>query len=365
MIDSTVAVKAIEKGNYEWQDALAAVFQVWRERKIQADISSLWIDYAGNNSRSISIRSGGNRFPRQSDMKPVKAFVAEFVKLNDLPAIENFMTKLRQKLIGDEKQQRKFAKLLSHQKNFAISYKKLAPVGDYIYVAQTLNTRKTFWLGVKERQRFRFPSPFQVVTFNDISVQIKQFKSTEADAFIEWLGQSNVLANLHDFDPIYKTDNKGVQTSVWGETLKYFSGNFNNALYSDLLAEVAKQLANKADPTFGEKLFSSVAQGKPVSVYELLGSDLKTFVALPVEQQTQLAKFAIELEKKNDNPFGNEVGEPIVERSSRGKTCLFDIGQCGTSGQSCKTAQGQTLERPRHYEPTLRRLGSRLSQIDP
>ena len=43
-----------------------------------------------------------------------------------------------------------------------------------------------------------------------------------------------------------------------------------------------------------------------------------------MEQQTQLAKFAIELEKKNDNPFGKEAGEPLSKEAQEAKrVCLI------------------------------------------
>ena len=203
----------------KWSEALAKVFEIRRERKIQADISAFWIDYAARKTVKNSLPPRLNRIPFKPNMAPLSYFLAEYIKVNQLPAIEGFMTRLRLKLLGNEEQQRELVRLLSNQKLYETNYRKLEPVGTYYNAALQLDTRDTFWLNLKETQRFKFPFQPRITRHSYITLPMSTFGSTEVDALIEWLGRSNVLADLENFDPIYQADGKVLQASAWGIAL--------------------------------------------------------------------------------------------------------------------------------------------------
>ena len=89
----------------KWRGALSTVFEIWEERQMQTDISELWIDFASQNSFHRNIRMRSGRIDLYA-LSPVTEFLNAFSELNDLPAIENFLTRLRLKLLGNEEQQR-------------------------------------------------------------------------------------------------------------------------------------------------------------------------------------------------------------------------------------------------------------------
>ena len=87
------------------------------------------------------------------------------------------------------------------------NYRLLAPT---ISLAQSLQSRKTFWLGVQEMRRFSFPNQASDLYSSKIRKAISTFDAYEVDELLEWLKRSAVLGDLNDFDPY---DNRNRKTS--------------------------------------------------------------------------------------------------------------------------------------------------------
>ena len=134
---------------------------------------------------------------------------------------------------------------------------------------------------------------------------LEKFETTEMDSLIEWLGQSSTVADLKGFDPYYYPTRIGVtqlQESAWGNTLAGIGRQPES-----WRAELAKRLTLKSNRTFGENLLLSVAEGKPANIYQLLGSNLDTFDALPLEQRIQLSKFASAMNASDTAKFDKKL----------------------------------------------------------
>ena len=273
----------------QWQAGLSTVVEVWKERKLQADISPFMIDYA---ARKLDERSGWatrNGVP-YLDSELVVGYLKEFAEANDLAQVEDLLTRLRLKMLGSEEEQRELAKLVVDRKTIQKNQKKLRPTGTYFFIVQSLNSRKTFWLGLRESQRFPFANQFNSDQSRKVLELMEGFGDDEVDSMLEWLRQSKVLADLDDFDPLF-SQKDDTNKSLWGSVLKNFRYRYN----TKLKAVLVKQLAKKAAPTFGEELLLAFANAKPANIYQLLGSKLDAFSALPEERQRQLARFASEI----------------------------------------------------------------------
>ena len=286
----------------KWQMALSTVAETWKDRKIQTDISSLWIDYAARKSFGPNRTVSPTEIPRQHEMRAVTYFMQQNSLKDDLAKTEDFMNRLRLKLLGDERQQQELSKLLVNQESVIKNSRKLEPVGTYYFIAQTLKSRETFWLAAKEMRRFRYPFPTNDFTASEVYGFLSNFSSTENDLLLAWLGQTNVLSDLSDFEPFFKPKVKGPQTSVWGETLKLIAGRS-----SHMKPGLEKQLSAKSDRTFGESLFLATLEKKPANIYQLLGEDLETFNSLPAERQLQLASFVSEIITNDTARYGQNL----------------------------------------------------------
>ena len=172
---------------------------------------------------------------------------------------------------------------------------------DYFSIAQTLKSRHTFWLGVKEMNRFALPNRRDKDARGKVLEVTAGFQPDEADSMLEWLRQSSTLADLDKFDPYYLSG-KDMEESVWGRVLN----NLRFRYHDELKGNLAKRLSQKAQPTFGEKVLLSLTQEKAVNIYQMLGSEFKTFSTLPKEQQIKLAKFASEINTINRDWFGKQ-----------------------------------------------------------
>ena len=96
-----------------------------------------------------------------------------------------------------------------------------------------------------------------------------------------------------------------------------------------------------AEPTFGEKLLRSFANDKPANIYDLLGADLETLVALPLEQQTRLAKFATQITNINFQRFSRRV----LPNSTAGKEAKRLCRAWESVTLEAKVAQLQKVKR--------------------
>ena len=273
----------------KWLEALTTVIEVWKERQLQSDISPFVIAYAARKSDG---RFGGSRngVPYRNSDEILNIYVRELAKEKDLPKIEAFMAQLRLKLLGDEKQQQEIAKLVADPTTIQKNWQKVVPAGVYYNLAKTLQTRETFWFGIKESQRFPFPNQHNGNFSQQLMELMSGFKPEESEALVEWLGQSKVLNDISNFDPYYPAG-EDAKTSAWGDVLRRMRYRSRRKTK----AALAKRLSKKADLTFGEQLLVRFAKGKPANVYQMLGADLDTFSALPAKQQIRMAKFAGEV----------------------------------------------------------------------
>ena len=286
----------------KWSHLLSTSVEIWKERNLKADISSFVIDYAGRKRlRNAYASNSRNGIPYIDDGSLVQDFVTEFVKVSTPAKIEEFMSNLRLKMLGSEKKQRELSKLMADEDSVELHSGELAPVGTYYFIAKSLQSPKVLWLAAKEMQRFPFPGQDQSEFSQKLLAEMSRYKVSEVDTLLKWLGESKVLANLSDFDPIYGTNEQGAQTSVWGAVLRGLRYQYENKTK----AEIVKRLSQKADLTFGEKLLLSFASGKPANIYQMYGSEFDTFSAFPKEQQIKLAKFAIEVNDANVSSFGH------------------------------------------------------------
>ncbi|MDB2686713.1 tetratricopeptide repeat protein [Mariniblastus sp.] len=298
----------------KWSEVMTTVFEIWKERKSKADISAYVIDYAARKQPNDYNWSSRNGIPHRYGDDLLQNFMNEFVKVSELSKIEQFMTDLRLKMLGSEEEQRELAKLLVDEKTVDKNRNKLLPLGTYYFTAQLLMKKKTLWLGVKEMQRFPFPGQDQSEFSRKLLIAMSEFKASEVDALFEWLGESKVLANLSDFDPIYRTTDQDSQASVWAAVLRGIKYQYDITIYP----EIAQQLSQKSDLTFGEKLLLSFSGRKPANIYQMYGDELETFSALPNEQQIQLAKFAKEIIDASISSFGSrQVSKLPTTKESR------------------------------------------------
>jgi len=119
---------------------------------------------------------------------------------------------------------------------------------------------------------------------------------------------------LTNFDPYYLSDENS-KASVWGEVYE----NFRYRVSSDLKGEISKKLSAKKKRTFGENFLKTVCEGTTVNIYDMLGSELKTFKALPADQRTNLARFANQVNEIAISKLGGRRGAGL-KLSAEGKT---------------------------------------------
>ena len=294
----------------KWNVVLTTAVEIWKERKLKADISAYMIDHAARKQTLDD--NWRNGVPHRYGVDLLQDFLNEFTKVNELAKIEQFMTNLRFKMFGSEEEQRELAKLLVDENTVENNLDKLLPLGTYYLTAQSLMKKKTFWLGVKETQRFLFPDQDQSELSRKLIIAMSEFKVGEVDSLVEWLGESPVLANLSDFDPIYRAAGQDSQASVWAAVLTSITSQYDSKLHP----EIAKQLSQKSDLTFGEKLLLSFTKREPANIYQMYADELDTFSALPNEQQVMLAKFAKEVIDAN---IWISTGVPTTEQSREAK----------------------------------------------
>ena len=348
----------------KWNEVLWTVVEVWGERKLQAEISPFLIDYAARKSDRNYGWSSYNGIPYRDDGELLTDYLTEFAEVNELPKVQEFMANLRLKMIGSEEEQNELSKQLLDQSVSKSDKEKLMQAGSYTIIAQSLKSRKTFWLGVKENLRFTFPERHDSDLPNEILEVMSGFETNEVDLLLEWLGQSDVLADLNDFDP-YFTSIDGGQTSVWVEVLKSLKYNHPFQL------AISKKLSKKADRTFGEDVLLSLAQGKPANIYQMLGSRIDKFTTLPVDQQSQLAKFASEVNSVNISRFGNRkvMKLPETEESKAAKRNCLSLMKESVSSEVMKLTKAKRfkdLDIPAHeFEDWSKNLLASLSVTAP
>ena len=285
----------------EWSAALSTVVEVWKERKLQADISPFLINFAGRKPSNNYGYSSHNGIPYRDDgdLELLKEYLEQFAEISDLSKVKDFMAELRLKMIGSEEEQRELSKLLVKKSSATRKDRdKMMMAGSYAILSRNLSSRKTFWLGVKEGQRFTFPNQDNSDLSSEILDVMSEFKPEETGSLLKWLRQSSFLTELNDFDP-YLISEEGEPDSVWGSVLDSLKYNYS------FKEPVVKQLSKKKDLTFGEKLLLAYSDGKPANIYQMLGSKLEVFSALPEEQQSRLARFASEVNTINIDRFGS------------------------------------------------------------
>ena len=299
----------------KWHEVLSEVEEIWTERKLQADISPFLIDYTARKSKDRRKWVSRNGIFHRDDGTLFIDYLGKFVEANDLPQAEALMTKLRLKMLGSEEEQRELAKLLVDQETVQKNMEKIVPIGTYIFISQSLLLKKTYWLGIKEMQRFSFPDQADYDFPTGITRSVVDFRVGQVDELLEWLGRSDVLAGLGDFDPYYPAHSE--QGSVWGEVLK----NLGYRTDFKLKAKLVERLSQQTDRTFGEKILLAVVKTEPINIYQILGTELDAFSALPVEQQSLLAKFARDVDEINLGRFGREKlnGLPTSKESETAK----------------------------------------------
>ena len=308
-----------------WNRALSTVVQIWKERKMKADISSFIIDHAVNLMETPSAY-GNNGLGMVDGMPYVNVgsllpeFLKQFVEVGELSEVEDFMTQLRLKMIGSEEEQVKVSKLLTNEKSVQANLASVRSVGTYYFVAKQLLTRRTFWIGVKEVQRFQLPGHQPSKEYSRLILEaMSQFDVNEVDSLTAWLGQSSLLKELDEFDPFYAAENDE-ESSVWATVLM----SIRYSLAKDVRTELAKQLSEKTDRTFGEELLLPFAEGNAANIYHILGSKIDTFNALPVKRQKQLAKFAGELDEIRLFSSSKSKTFPVTDQSRAAKRkCLL------------------------------------------
>ena len=307
-----------------WRTALRTIVEVWKERKIQADVSQFFIDYAVAMKRY----SGGrvNGFPYQEREGLLTEYAKELAEVKGLAKVSDFMKRLRFKMLGSETEQQELLKLLVDQETVQRTVRakpgKLAPVGTYYFLADSLKShgpKELYWLGVNEMERFPIPNR-RVFSDYELRSKMAEFKEDEVDSQLDWLRQSGALAGLSNFNPHFSTEGNSSQ-SVWGSFLAqlrygYPGGSKDKAI---------DRLSKKKDPTFGEKILLSFVKPEPANVYEMLGSEMAAFKTLPAEQQIRIARFA------------SEVGDLNVKLFRQKKTNTLLLSDNGKAAKKLST----------------------------
>ena len=313
----------------ELKKVMSTIVEVWRERKLKADISKVLVAYVAGKKGNQYGTSTYNGIPYQSTDTVVTDFVTEIAELNGVSKAEEFMTQLRFELLGSEEEQQELAKLAVDQETMRKNMKKLEPAGTYVFFARALTEgkkRKTFWLGVKEMQRFSFPRQPKLTGYQVRSL-LGGFKENELDAQLDWLKQGDFLVGLSDFDP--RNEKSDSSESLWGDALEQMRYSFPNQLKD----QTSERLSAKADPTFGEKLLLSFAKQEPADIYQLLGSELETFKALPEQQKVQLARFANEI---------NEIDTIRVQQNKKFKLAVSEESKAAK--EICVRLRSKSME---------------------
>ena len=79
LIDAAKGTKR-RSDEQKWQAAMATVVEVWKERKLQADVSQFFIDYAVRQPDSRSGTSSRNGIPYRDRVELWSDYVKELVK---------------------------------------------------------------------------------------------------------------------------------------------------------------------------------------------------------------------------------------------------------------------------------------------
>ena len=265
-----------------WQATLDNVYEIWKDREIKADISSMILDFASRKQKDNNYYGAGT---------VVGSFAKTLAKRESSDAVAGFLARLRESHMGTEEEQEELMELLSDPKKMARNRKKLTPVMHYVQTVQALsNTRETFFLSAKEMSRFQIPGQGGGNLEYRFSELMEQFKPDEADEYIAWLNSGNLLGSLENFDPFYQKE-EGDSATVWGDVLPSLSYRINDKLKTNVL----KLLEAKPERTFGESLFVAFAKDRSQNIYNLIGEHADDFESLSEDRQSDIARFANQL----------------------------------------------------------------------
>ena len=299
-----------------WQSTMGNVFEIWKDRELDVDISDLVLDYAGReqNNPSFGYGYGGG-----NGDSVVSGFLSSVTKNKGVEATGEFLTKLRASLLGGEEKEAELLTLLEDQKKAARSRRKLMPLMQYLSVVQGLTTsRDTFFLAFKEISRFKTPGggPGQRLEYR-LSEIIQKFKASEADEFIAWLESANLLADMEDFDPMYKGEGEDQGDSIWGETLQSLEYRIGDEIKSAVLEKLEK----KKDMKFGETVLMEFLKNRRPNIYNIMGQSVDSFESLSEEKQSELARFAAKVNTNARNMGGVRSGTLTAEAKRVSKIC--------------------------------------------
>lgn len=270
-----------------WLATMENVLEIWKDRELDTDISSLVLDYASRKQSNQGYGYGGDPV--------VSKYVTAVATKDGADGTAEFLTRLRSSLLGSEEEQATLQTLLEDPKKVARSRKKLMPLMQYMSSIQGLaNSREMFFLSVKEMSRFKIPGQGGQNLSYRLGEVIEQFKPAEADEFLAWLDSGNLLGDMETFDPMYQRgeDETG---SIWGEALEGFSYRVDEKLKKAVLAKLNK----KGDLRFGESVLAAFLKDRRPNIYNVMGKSIDSFEKLPEEKQTDLAQFAAQFRANN------------------------------------------------------------------
>ncbi len=303
--------------NVKWTNAISNVVEIWTERKLEFDVADFVLDYAARK-RNTSSWYGGE------DVGAVSNYALAVAKSQGPVAVDAFLEKLRERLVGDRQQQAELLALLADPKKAMRNSRKLTPVSNYASVVKTLmNSRETFFSAARESNRFALPNQGSNIKYQ-LGEFIQSFKEGDVDALLQWLENSGLVDDLEHFDPIYQKNNSSEPTA-WAEVLYRMDYRLND----DLRKQLVKKLEAKRKPTFGESLLAAYCKSGRANIYELVGKHRDAFDALPEEKQTQMARFVEHMADLTDvgrtvSDAGRQIKSICVKRLGKSKAELMD-----------------------------------------
>ena len=328
-----------------WSEVLSQAVEIWKERNLQADISQSIIAYAASKPYSSTGGYAHSESLYPSKNEPLADYLSELAWVRDLSQAEEFLEKLRLETIGSEEEQHKLAKLLVDQDTIQKNWDRVGPAVMYRFLVRSLinpsRSPKPFWLGVNERRRFPLPGQDESDLPRELLQAIAKFKVDQADSMLQWFKQSSVLNGVSSFDPYYPAD-ENAKSSAWGNVLGDVT---EQKIDYKLKVMLRKKLSSQSERTFGENLLLAYVAKRPINIYQLLGSEIDRFSALPEDQQNRLARFAREVNDNNIKQFGKHraASLSVSEESKAAKRICWRSQVENVKSEFAKLMQAKSL----------------------
>ena len=275
----------------KWFAATNDVVTIWEERGLDVDIENLIVDFASrkqNNSRY------GSRYGTEVITKYLNTKISQ----RDVTVAQEFLAKLRAKLLGSEANQEELLKLIADKASLGRNPRKLRPLAQYVLgITEMLQSREAFFVITNELRRFQIGG--RVTNFKDqLDRHLSSFTATEQKEFIAWLQSGKLLGNVSNFDALLQNDPNDTRSSAWAAALSELHYRLND----ELRKSISKTLKGKKSRSFGESVFlfslNSARNRSTKNVYDALGPYIKEIKSAERDKQIQLANFLSTVDSK-------------------------------------------------------------------